>query len=155
MPFEREVYAFLPCQILWSSLFSFFFLGRSLAWFLSFPQDTQKRYPYQGRLHLPLFCPCNAFLMSVLIFCFCCRFAFLLILFCSVSILLLVRLFQFVCLCSSKRKKTSNGGMTMRCLSCHTRPRSPPNTPEGLHAVIYICGSMSVSKICFIMPCVF
>lgn len=61
---------YLPWWILWSSLFSSF-PGWSLAWFLFFPQDTQKRYPYQGRLCLPLFCPSNVFLTSALCF-FCC-----------------------------------------------------------------------------------
>lgn len=65
--------------------FSSFFPGWSLAWFLSFPQDTQKRYPYQGRLCLPLFCLFNVFLMSSLCVLFCCRFGiFLFILLCSV-----------------------------------------------------------------------
>lgn len=127
-----------------------FFSWLVLAWFLFFPQDTQKRYPYQGRLCLPLFCPFNVFLMSALcFFLVVCRFGLLLfVLFCSVLIYCSFLSSFSVCLCSSKREKISIGG-TIRSPSCHTRPRLLPNIPEWLYAVIYVCGSMSVSKICF------
>lgn len=129
-----------------------FLVGLLLGFFLS--HKIHKRDTHIKAVYV---CLCSAHLMSFLcLLSVVCRFGLLLfILFCSVLIYCSFLSSFSVCLCSSKREKISIGG-TMRCPSCHTRPRLLPNIPEWLYAVIYICGSMSVSKICFFfMPCVF
>lgn len=122
-----------------------FLVGLLLGFFLS--HKIHKRDTHIKAVYV---CLCSAHLMSFLcllsVFSVC-RFGLLLfILFCF-DLLFVLSSFS-VCLCSSKREKNIHR-RDLRCPSCHTRPRLLPNTPEWLYAVIYICGSMSVSKICF------
>lgn len=122
-------------------------LSWSVSWsFLSFPQDTQKRYPYQGRLHLPFFRP---HLMS---------FSRLFMKYVSVLFWFIARsvlFFYFACVHPKEEKKHPMGDYDEISILSHPS-RLLPNTTEWLYAVFISVDQFLLQKYAFVfMPCVF